>query len=312
MQCHLWWWGERNCHWEFASVIVWLWREVDKGWLCQLILETPYSETITTKESNWNRYTQAKSSPFTRERVTFFTVWRAWIEQWWWNQIGKLRIYSEMSHQLWKWISQQLLSMMPILLWIRLIRWVMDSAGNNFLNGYPVFRPEIDNFSHVACRYTDVDVFCNYNVNSFFNIIMFNIRSLRKSFAQFLAYFSYMFVLFSYILLTEIWLDNDSADTFVLPGFHKIDLCRNNYGGGDRLFVRDDISASVLSDFTLINDFIEILTVECLVNGVKFIVSLIYHSPTASHVINNMFVEHLSSLLSQLKTKHLPLIVGVT
>ena len=139
---------------------------------------------------------------------------------------------------------------------------------------------------------------------------MLNVRSLRKNFTQFLAYFSYMFVHFSFILLTEIWLDDDFADTFVLPGFYKFDLCRNNYGGGVRLFVRDGISASVLSDFTLMNDYIEILTVECLVNGVKFIVSLIYHSPTASHVINNMFVEHLLSLLSQLKTKHLPLIVG--
>ena len=46
------------------------------------------------------------------------------------------------------------------------------------------------------------------------------------------------------------------------------------------------------------------------VSGVEFIVSLIYHSPTASHVTNNMFVEYLLSLLSQLKTKHLPLIVG--
>ena len=186
----------------------------------------------------------------------------------------------------------------------------MDSTGNNFLNGYPVFRPEIDNFNHVTCTYADIDLFCNFNVNSFFNILMFNIRSLRKNFAQFLAYYSYMFVHFSFILLTEIWLDNDSADTFVLPGFHKFDLCRNNYGGGVRLFVRDGISASVLSDFTLINDFIEILTVKCLVSGVEFIVSLIYHSPTASHVTNNMFVEYFLSLLSQLKTKHLPIIVG--
>ena len=121
-----------------------------------------------------------------------------------------------------------------------------------------------------------------------------------------------MFVHFSFILLTEIWLDNDSADTFVLPGLHKFDLCSNNYGGGVRLFVRDGISASVFSDVTLINDFNEILTVKCVVIGVELIVSLIYHSPTASHVINNMCVEYLLPLLSQLKTKHLPSLLGVT
>ena len=67
----------------------------------------------------------------------------------------------------------------------------MDSTGNNFLNGYPVFRPEIDNFNHVTCTYADIDLFCNFNVNSFFNILMFNIHSLRK---RFCPIFSLLFV----------------------------------------------------------------------------------------------------------------------
>ena len=37
---------------------------------------------------------------------------------------------------------------------------------------------------------------------------------------------------------------------------------------------------------------------------------LVYHSPTASHVINNLFIDYLLSSLRQLKTKNLPLIVG--
>ena len=52
------------------------------------------------------------------------------------------------------------------------------------------------------------------------------------------------------------------------------------------------------------------MTIECLVGSVKYVVLLVYHSPTASHVINNMFVDTLLSLLRQLQTKHLPLIIG--
>ena len=76
-----------------------------------------------------------------------------------------------------------------------------------------------------------------------------------------------------------------------------------------RLYVRDGIQASILSDFTMSNKFTEILTIECLVGSVKYVVLLVYHSPTASHVINNMFVDTLLSLLRQLQTKHLPLII---
>ena len=97
---------------------------------------------------------------------------------------------------------------------------------------------------------------------------------------------------------------------FCLHGFYKFDLCRNNYGGGVRLFVRDGIRAAILPEYTLINDLIEILTIECTVKNCKCIVSLVYHPPTASHVINNIFVETLLSLLSRLKTNQLPLIVG--
>ena len=45
------------------------------------------------------------------------------------------------------------------------------------------------------------------------------------------------------------------------------------------------------------NKFIEILTIECLVGSVKYVVLLVYHFPTASLVINDMFVDALLSLL---------------
>ena len=122
--------------------------------------------------------------------------------------------------------------------------------------------------------------------------------------------FSYVFIYFSFILLTETWLDPNFTDTFNLPGFYKFDLCRNNYGGGVRLFFRDGIQASILSDFTFINDLIEILTLECSIIGVKYVISLIYHPPSSCHVNNNIFVDSLLSLLRQLQAKRSPFIVG--
>ena len=66
---------------------------------------------------------------------------------------------------------------------------------------------------------------------------MFNVCSLRKNFSLFLACFSYVFIYFSFILLTDTWLDPDFTDTFNSPGFYKFDFCRNNYGGGVRHFL---------------------------------------------------------------------------
>lgn len=176
------------------------------------------------------------------------------------------------------------------------------------MDNYPLFSPDIDNHDQIDCKYSNVDIFKKYS--SFLNIFMFNIRSVRKNFTQFVAYFSYMFSYFSFILLTETWLDSDFSDAFNIPGFYKYDLCRNNYGGGLRLFIRDGIKASLLSDFTFINDFMEVLTIECNSNSIKYIILLVYHSPTACHIINNMFIESLLTLLNQLKVKSLPIIIG--
>ena len=186
----------------------------------------------------------------------------------------------------------------------------MAFGNRNFFFDYPVFQPDIDNYNPIDCRYSDINVFSNYKSSSFFNIFMLDIRSLRKNFSQFLTYFSTVFVYFNFILLTETWLDSDFINSFSLPGFYVFDLCRNKYGGGVRLYIRDGIQASVLSDFTTVNEILEILTLECLVDSVKYVVSLVYHSPTASHVTNNIFVDSLLSLLRQLQTMHLPIIVG--
>ena len=184
----------------------------------------------------------------------------------------------------------------------------MSHSRCNSLDNYPVFYPDIEDFNNIECKYSDIDIFSSYS--SFLNILLLNVRSIRKNFTLFLAHLSHMFLKFSFILLTETWLDHDFSDTFNLPGFYKLDLCRNTYGGGLRLYIREGIKASILSDFTLKNDFIEVLTVECSLNSIKYIIMLLYHSPTASHVINNMFIDYLISSLQQLKAKNLPIIVA--
>ena len=184
----------------------------------------------------------------------------------------------------------------------------MSNPRGDIMDDYPVFYPDLDHFNHIECKYSNIDVFLRFS--SFINMIMLNIRSIRKNFTNFLAHFSHMLVHLSFILLTETWLDPDLSDAFNLAGFYKYDLCRNSYGGGLRLFIREGIQTSIMSDFTFINDFIELLTIECASNSIKYIIVLVYHAPTASHVINNMFVEYLLTLLNQLKTKKLPIIVG--
>ena len=125
----------------------------------------------------------------------------------------------------------------------------MDDIMENYR-----FSPDIDNYANIDCTYNDINVYSQYMHQSFLNILKFNVRSMRKNFSNFLSYFSCVLIHFSLIFLTEIWLDSDSSDTFNIPGFYKFDLCRNNLGGGLRVFVREGIQVSVLTEFTVLND----------------------------------------------------------
>ena len=55
---------------------------------------------------------------------------------------------------------------------------VIDLDNSMYLS----FSPNIDNYVPVNCRYFDCDQLPDSTVESCFNLIMFNVRSIRRNF----------------------------------------------------------------------------------------------------------------------------------
>lgn len=178
------------------------------------------------------------------------------------------------------------------------------------LNDVPIFHPDVENWSQVHCDYNDMDSLPAIIKCASFALLLINIRSCRKNFNQFLAYFCNFLTFFSCIILTETWLTADLDNVFSLSGFYCHNLYRNGLGGGIKLYVKNSIQSRILNEFTFINDLFEILSVELLFGNRKAVLTSVYHPPTSSIIRNNDFIESLAFHLGLLVQMKLPLIVA--
>ena len=185
----------------------------------------------------------------------------------------------------------------------------MASEIDLSLNVYPEFKPNVDNCVPVDCKFYDLDDLLPLVSMITFNILMLNIRSCRKNFNMFLSYFSQFLACFSCIVLTETWLTAEQDNVFTVPGFYHYNMYRDHRGGGIKMYIRNGIQAKTLQDYTLLNEYFEVLSVELLVNCKKIILCSLYHPPTSSHINNNSFVHSFISLLRELSKQKLPLVV---
>ena len=177
----------------------------------------------------------------------------------------------------------------------------MDVAVDDF----PIFSIDIDDWTPPNCRYADVsDLF---NAVSF---TAFAIRSCKKNFNCFIAHFSNILSYFSCIIFTETWLTSDLDNTFNIPGFYSRNLYRDHYGGGIKLYLKDDIQSRLLSDFTFIDDLFEALSVELLFGGHKAVLTTVYHPPTPSIALNNAFIDSFTLHLRRFTQSNIPIIVA--
>ena len=175
---------------------------------------------------------------------------------------------------------------------------------------YPTFVPAVDNFTPAKCSYFTVDKLLNATFDKHFNLLMLNIRSCKKNFNQFLAYFSDLLTYFSCIVFIETWLTPERDNIFNLPGFYCYNLYRNHHGGGIKLYLKTGIQSRLLNNFTLLNDMLEMLTVEIMLENFKFVLSTLYHPPTSSHITNNAFIDLFTLQLRQLIDLKVPLIIS--
>ena len=177
-------------------------------------------------------------------------------------------------------------------------------------NHFPVFTLDVDDWTQPNCGYADVgDIFDALYFTSFI-VLMVNIRSCKKNFNSFIAHFGNILVRFSCIIFTETWLTSDLDNIFYIPGFYSSNLYRDHYGGGIKLYIKNGIQSRLLKDFTFINDFFEILSVELLFGDHKAIFTAIYHPPTPSIALNYAFIDSLIYYVRQFTQLNVPVIVA--
>ena len=178
------------------------------------------------------------------------------------------------------------------------------------MNNVPIFVPDVDNWLQPNCSFVNVTDLPSYVSFVSFAVLMINIRSCRKNFSQFLAHFCNVLSYFTCIILTETWLTEDVDNVFNVPGYHCFNLYRNNFGGGIKIYLKNGIQGRLLENFTFINDYFEMLTIELMFGTNKAILCGCYHPPTSSIEHNNGFIVSLEHFLGLLNNLRVPIILA--
>lgn len=178
----------------------------------------------------------------------------------------------------------------------------MDPLQNNVTDDCPVLTLDIDSENLPDCNYVDIDAVSTFGCLENFSLLLFNVRSCRKNFSEFEGHFHDYFKYFSCIALVETWLSNDYDNLFSIHGFHVHNVCRNNFGGGIRLYCKDGLNVNVMPEFSFVTDMYEMLTVLIACNDNKFALSVLYHPPTSDHHLNNAFIESYCGKLKLIQT----------
>ena len=186
----------------------------------------------------------------------------------------------------------------------------MDGVTAAAFVDYPEYVPDLDNYVQPNCSYLSVEDLYHYICSLSLSIFMLNIRSCKKNFNDFMANFVNCIKYFSCIIFTETWLSQDSDKIFDISGFYCHNIYRNHYGGGIKLYLKNCIQSKILNNFTVINDVLEMLTVELLYSGFKFILIAVYHPPTPYPEKNVEFVNLFTSYLHDILSLNLPVIIA--
>ena len=138
-----------------------------------------------------------------------------------------------------------------------------------------------------SCAYHDPAEFVN-NTKLANNVkcLHLNIRSMMANFAAFVDMLSTFTFRFDFIVLSETWLNADTANLFALDGYNCFSFPRlGKIGGGVTLFVRSCWSSSVIRYTTVVSSFeFGIVAVHNLITGKKFIICGVYRPPRSSLV----------------------------
>ena len=150
-----------------------------------------------------------------------------------------------------------------------------------------------------TCSWDDISKSYSFGGLSVFSM---NIRSMQNKFTEFKAHIAYSKVKFTFIILTEIWLNNHNDYVYDIEGYQCFTLYRDaSKGGGIKIYCSKDIPVISIDHLTTINNHCEQLFVKAFIAGMGNIVVGAIYRPPQNNV--NDFCLHLDAMLSSLADK---------
>ena len=110
----------------------------------------------------------------------------------------------------------------------------------------------------------------NYKSDDYLKIFSTNIRSCRRNFARLQAFLNCLNIAFHCIVLSEIWLTDDTDNSFDLQGYNSFSTFRNNFGGGLKVYISNNIFATKIEEFSLYHNIFESLCISFVIGGSKY------------------------------------------
>ena len=128
-----------------------------------------------------------------------------------------------------------------------------------------------------------------------------NIRSLQFKFGDLKTYLAIMNVSFTFIVITEVWLDDASVAGFHIDGYKSKHCLRNNHGGGLLVFYRDFLQVEVVDGYSGIFDCHESLLLNCFLKNYGRLYLWAFYRPPQMSI--SSFCDYLELNLSRLVNK---------
>jgi len=152
---------------------------------------------------------------------------------------------------------------------------------------------DTDSVYHTIDSFNDTVANSNYN----FNLFHLNIRSFNRNSDQLFVYLNQLSVKPDVLVLTETWFTCDEYAG--LRGYHGYHTCREGRrGGGVSVYVRDSFKSSSISEWSFVNDSMEICSVSIVLSDARIILHGIYRPPDRNI---ESFVDDMAGICDNIK-----------
>ena len=137
---------------------------------------------------------------------------------------------------------------------------------------------------------------CNMSENV--STLLINVQSLRGKFLELVNFLTTITIQFTFIILTEVWLNESLYKKLNINGYKRASYLRNENGGGIIIYYRNFITANINSIFTGIFESHESLFLDCSIPGCgNLCVWSIYRPPSCCSGLFNSYLENNLNLL---------------